>query len=211
MKKFLGAALALFLCACAGYGTAPSIQDSVVKLSLDGGHGSGVIIDAKRGLVLTAGHVAEIGKEHEGTMQLETAAGCKEFAHVVWIAENDDVALMQASGNCELKGAPVRSTATRPGDHVRAVGFPMWMGQLTTEGEVLSPDAKLPGDDPRHVLIMTALIAPGNSGGGLFDDNGNLVGITVAVATFNRGFEVFPSGHMLVVPMTSVCAMLACS
>jgi S1-C subfamily serine protease len=187
-----------------------TIQDTTVLLSLSAGHGSGTVIDAKRGLVLTAGHVAIHAKENDGKLNLETADGCKETAHVVWIGEHDDVALMQADGTCKLHAAHLRSSPLVAGEKVFAIGYPLWMPRLTTEGQVLAPSVHRE-DSADTVVIHSALLAPGNSGGGLFDVYGNLVGVNIEMAIFENGGVEYPSGHYMAVPAVVVCNYVVCN
>jgi S1-C subfamily serine protease len=192
-----------------GRSSAVPIQDTVVKVSdISGaGHGSGVVIDADRKLILTNAHVARGQTE----MQITGTNGCVENARVLWIAEeaNDiDVALLQYYG-CELPAAPIRTTPLTVGEMVTAVGYPLWLGEITSVGRVLSLSVTPPNQDYEFVTI-DAVIAPGNSGGGLFDVAGNLVGLTTGMANIPSMMGGIPSGHALVTPATIFCDLIVC-
>jgi S1-C subfamily serine protease len=193
--------------------TPTTIQDTVVKVSdIDGrGHGSGVVIDAERKLIITNAHVARGAAE----MQITGTNGCIENARVLWVAEEDlgiDVALLQFYG-CELPAAYIRTEPMKVGEWVTAVGYPMWMGQVTTTGHIVSESVKHEAY-PDTFLLSDVLIAPGNSGGGLFDASGSLVGLTAAMVTDTamsmRGSISVPTGHSLSVPATIFCDLIAC-
>ena len=137
--------------------------------------GSGAFISAD-GLILTAAHVVQ------GASRIEvvTAAG-KLVATVVKIDATNDVALLKCTGSnfAPLPIAP--SKEARPGTSVFTVGFPNIQLQgfdpKLTKGEISSQTGFQ--DDPRQWQISVP-IQPGNSGGPLCDENGNLIGIVLA-------------------------------
>ena len=134
--------------------------------------GSGAFISAD-GLILTAAHVVQ------GASRIEvvTAAG-KLPATVVKIDTTNDVALLKCTGSnfTPLPIAP--SKAGRAGTSVFTVGFPNIQLQgfdpKLTKGEISSQGGFQ--DDPRQWQISVP-IQPGNSGGPLCDENGNLIGM----------------------------------
>jgi TPR repeat protein len=134
--------------------------------------GSGAFISAD-GLVLTAAHVVQ------GASRIEviTAAGTLA-ATVVKIDATNDVALLKCTGSnfTPLPIAP--SKEARAGATVFTVGFPNIQVQgfdpKLTKGEISSQTGFQ--DDPREWQISVP-IQPGNSGGPLCDENGNLIGI----------------------------------
>lgn len=148
----------------------PDVAPNTPKAS-----GSGAFISAD-GLVLTAAHVVQ------GASRIEvvTAAG-KLAATVVKIDTTNDVALLKCTGSnfTPLPIAP--SKEARAGTSVFTVGFPNIQLQgfdpKLTKGEISSQTGFQ--DDPRQWQISVP-IQPGNSGGPLCDENGNLIGIILS-------------------------------
>ena len=134
--------------------------------------GSGAFISAD-GLVLTAAHVVQ------GATRIEvvTAAGTFE-ATVVKIDATNDVALLKCTGSHFTPLCIAPSKEARAGTTVFTVGFPNIRIQgfypKLTKGEISSQTGFQ--DDPTEWQISVP-IQPGNSGGPLCDENGNLIGI----------------------------------
>ncbi|WIM11101.1 MAG: HtrA protease/chaperone protein [Enhydrobacter sp.] len=140
--------------------------------------GSGVIIDAREGLIVTNAHVVEHAEEIAVTL----SNGRQLMAHKIGADPRSDVALIQipASG---LSTIPMGdSDALQVGDYVIAIGNPFGIGQTVTHGIVSALHRTGVGDDSRENFIQTdAAINPGNSGGALVDMKGALVGINTAI------------------------------
>lgn len=96
-----------------------------------------------------------------------------------------DVALLRALASGPHGVARVSADPVRAGDHVRAVGHSLGLWWSYSSGEVSSVRILDVGEGIRWWVQSTAPISPGNSGGGLFDDAGDLVGI--CSGTFPRG------------------------
>jgi S1-C subfamily serine protease len=136
--------------------------------------GSGVFV-GRNGHLLTAAHVVE-GAEKIRAKVGETSL----VAEIIEVDKPNDVALLKVDASVEA--APLRpSTGVELGDEVFTIGFPNMALQGTepkfTEGNVSSTAGMQ--DDPRHFQVSVQ-VQPGNSGGALFDKNGNVVGIIVA-------------------------------
>jgi S1-C subfamily serine protease len=170
------------------------VKPSVVRLVGSDGGGSGVVIDAGQGLVLTNAHVtfgqqglrAQVGDDpaSQTAAQLVAAAPCDDLAVV---------RLLNKPAN--LKAIRFGDSSTvRPGDHVTALGYPTSLEEqragdtttqahqlIPTDGNVSAVDVVTDGspDLPRYASTIQhqAPINPGNSGGPLVDDRGRLVGI----------------------------------
>ncbi|QGW66783.1 PDZ domain-containing protein [Lysobacter soli] len=139
--------------------------------------GSGVIVDAKQGFVLTNHHVIEGADEVSVTL----ADGRTLKADFVGSDPDTDVALMRipAQGLTALPLAD--SSALRVGDFVVAVGNPFGIGQTVTSGIVSAVGRSgLRGLGFQNFIQTDASINPGNSGGALVNLNGELVGINTA-------------------------------
>ena len=139
--------------------------------------GSGVIVDAKRGLVLTNNHVIEDADE----VSVNLADGRTLKAEFVGSDPDTDVALMRIPAQ-NLTAIPVaNSDLMQIGDFVVAVGNPFGVGQTVTSGIVSAVGRNnLPGAGFQNFIQTDASINPGNSGGALVNLNGELVGINTA-------------------------------
>ena len=139
--------------------------------------GSGVIVDAARGLVLTNNHVIEDADE----VSVNLADGRTLKAEFVGSDPDTDVALMRIPAE-NLTAIPVaNSNLLQIGDFVVAVGNPFGVGQTVTSGIVSAVGrSNLPGAGFQNFIQTDASINPGNSGGALVNLNGELVGINTA-------------------------------
>lgn len=156
----------------------PNVPQERIRQSL----GSGVIVDAARGLILTNNHVISGADE----VQVSLADGRTLTAEIVGSDEDTDVGVIRvAAGN--LSAVPVaRSDALRVGDFVVAVGNPFGLGQTVTSGIVSALGRHgLPGLGYQNFIQTDASINPGNSGGALVNLRGELIGINTAI--FNPG------------------------
>jgi S1-C subfamily serine protease len=84
----------------------------------------------------------------------------------------------------DLPAAPVAvapSASVTIGEHVYAIGAPLGLELTLTEG-LVSALRQIPGE-PLPDIQFSATTAPGSSGGGLFDDQGRLIGVTVSIAS----------------------------
>ena len=139
--------------------------------------GSGVIVDAARGYVLTNHHVIEGATEVSVTL----ADGRTLQAEFLGSDADTDVALMRIPAQ-NLSAIPLAdSDALRVGDFVVAIGNPFGFNQTVTSGIVSAVGRNnLPGAGFQNFIQTDASINPGNSGGALVDLNGRLVGINTA-------------------------------
>jgi Do/DeqQ family serine protease len=140
--------------------------------------GSGVIVDARNGYVLTNHHVIENAEEI-----IVTLVDRRELrALVVGSDAETDIALLQIEAE-GLSALPFGdSDALEVGDFVVAIGNPFGLGQTVTSGIVSALGSSGLGIEGYEDLIQTdASINPGNSGGALVDLRGRLVGINSAM------------------------------
>lgn len=140
--------------------------------------GSGVIFDAKKGLVLTNNHV--IQKADEITVSLTDGRSFQ--AELVGSDPATDVALIKIPAE-QLTALPLaNSDKLRVGDFVVAIGNPFGLGQTVTSGIVSALGRSGLGIEGYENFIQTdASINPGNSGGALVNLRGELVGINTAI------------------------------
>ncbi|MFN0298920.1 MAG: Do family serine endopeptidase [Burkholderiales bacterium] len=140
--------------------------------------GSGVIIDAARGLVLTNHHV--VSNAIEIVVTLKDRRQLK--AQLVGADPATDIALVRipAEGLTALKMGDSDEMAV--GDFVVAIGNPFGIGQTVTSGIVSALGRTGLGIEGYEDFIQTdASINPGNSGGALVNLRGELIGINTAI------------------------------
>ena len=141
--------------------------------------GSGVIVDAQRGYVLTNNHVVE----GTSAVQITTKDGRQFSAKVIGRDPPTDVAVLQVQNPSGLKALAFGdSDALEVGDFVLAIGNPFGLGQTVTSGLVSALGRTGLGKQGYEDFIQTdAAINPGNSGGALVSLRGELVGINSAI------------------------------
>jgi serine protease DegQ len=158
----------------------PSLPQQRVQQSL----GSGVVVDAERGLVLTNNHVIEGADDIAVTL----ADGRTLQGEFVGADPDTDVALIRVPAE-DLVALPLADTAAlRVGDFVVAVGNPFGLGQTVTSGIVSALGRSgLQGIGYQNFIQTDASINPGNSGGALVNLRGELVGINTAIFSPSGG------------------------
>jgi serine protease Do/serine protease DegQ len=146
--------------------------------------GSGVIVDAERGYVLTNSHVIDKAQEIRVTLR----DGRTLDATLVGADPEADVAVIQIPAE-KLTALPIAdSDKLRVGDFVVAIGNPFGLGQTVTSGIVSALGRTGLGIEGYEDFIQTdASINPGNSGGALVNLRGELVGINTAIVAPGGG------------------------
>ncbi len=141
--------------------------------------GSGVIVDAQRGYVLTNNHLIE----HAGRIEVTTKDKRRFTARLVGRDPDSDIAVLQLEGASGLTALPFgNSDQLQVGDFVLAIGNPFGLGQTVTSGIVSALGRSGLGIEGYEDFIQTdASINPGNSGGALVDLHGQLIGINTAI------------------------------
>ncbi len=140
--------------------------------------GSGVIVDADEGLVITNHHVIDNAREI-----LVTLTDGREFeAAVIGQDPEADVAVIRIEAPDLTALSWANSDVLRVGDFVVAIGNPFGLGQTVTSGIVSALGRSGLGIEEIEDFIQTdASINPGNSGGALVNLRGELVGINTAI------------------------------
>ena len=166
------------------------------------GAGSGVIVDAGRGYIVTNHHVVDSADEIIVTLQ----DGRRLAARLLGSDEGTDIALLkiEASDLQALEFAD--SDSAEVGDFVVAIGNPFGIGQTVTAGIVSALGrAGLDNDRYEDFIQTDAAINVGNSGGALVDMEGRLVGINAAIISSNGGGS---DGIGFAVPSNMVAAVM---
>ena len=142
------------------------------------GLGSGVILDAEDGYIVTNSHV--IDKAEDIVVTLED--GQRFNARVIGKDPGADIAVIQIDAE-HLTEIPLGDSDTlRQGDFVVAIGNPFGLGQTVTSGIVSALGRSGLGIESYEDFIQTdASINPGNSGGALVNLRGELIGINTAI------------------------------
>lgn len=140
--------------------------------------GSGVVINAKKGFIVTNHHVIEGADEIEVTFD-----DGKQFeAELVGSDPEADVALLKVDAGNMTEIPMADSDALRVGDFAVAIGNPFGLGQTVTSGIVSALGRTGLGIEGYEDFIQTdASINPGNSGGALVNLKGELIGINTAI------------------------------
>ncbi len=140
--------------------------------------GSGVIVDADKGYIITNYHV--IGKADQITVTLFDRRNFD--ASVVGSDPDTDIALIRIKAPGLIALSKGNSDSLRVGDLVVAIGNPFGLGQTVTSGIVSALGRSSLGIEGYEDFIQTdASINPGNSGGALVDTAGYLIGINTAI------------------------------
>jgi serine protease DegQ len=140
--------------------------------------GSGVIVDAEDGYVLTNHHVIADGQD----ITVLLSDGRKLPADLVGTDQATDIALLKVPSE-NLTAIEIRDSAElRVGDYVVAIGNPFGLGQTVTSGIVSALGRSgLIVEGYEDFIQTDASINPGNSGGALITLDGRLVGINTAI------------------------------
>jgi Do/DeqQ family serine protease len=140
--------------------------------------GSGVIVDARQGLIVTNNHVVEHADEITATL----TDGRRLQATRVGADPDTDIAIIKVPAEDLTSIALGDSDKLEVGDYVVAVGNPFGIGQTVTQGIVSALRRNGLGLKGYEDFIQTdAPINPGNSGGALVNLRGELIGINTAI------------------------------
>jgi len=147
--------------------------------------GSGVIVDADNGYILTNHHVVDGADE----IEIFTLDGRALEATIIGSDERTDIAVIQVEAD-DLVEMPIGdSEAVRVGDFVLAIGNPFGLQHTVTSG-IVSALGRMGigrGDTLEDFIQTDASINPGNSGGALVNMSGELVGINSAIISRSGG------------------------
>lgn len=147
--------------------------------------GSGVIIDAAKGYVVTNNHVVD----NATSIKVSLSDGRKFDAKVVGKDPRSDIALIQIKDPKNLTAIKMAdSDALRVGDYTVAIGNPFGLGETVTSGIVSALGRSgLNVENYENFIQTDAAINRGNSGGALVNLNGELIGINTAILAPDGG------------------------
>ncbi|WP_394690090.1 DegQ family serine endoprotease [Hoeflea sp.] len=146
--------------------------------------GSGFVIDAEDGIIVTNNHVIEGADD----IEVNFADGSKLKAELVGADPKTDLAVLKVEPDKPLTEVPFGdSDRMRIGDWVMAIGNPFGLGGTVTVG-IISARGRDINSGPYDNFIQTdAAINPGNSGGPLINMNGEVIGINTAIISPSGG------------------------
>ncbi|HCT4722674.1 TPA: serine endoprotease DegP [Citrobacter koseri] len=164
---------------CQGGGQGGGQQQKFMAL------GSGVIIDAAKGYVVTNNHVVD----NATVIKVQLSDGRKFDAKVVGKDPRSDIALVQIQDPKNLTAIKLAdSDALRVGDYTVAIGNPFGLGETVTSGIVSALGRSgLNAENYENFIQTDAAINRGNSGGALVNLNGELIGINTAILAPDGG------------------------
>jgi len=147
------------------------------------GEGSGFIVSAD-GYILTNAHVVENADE----VTVKTTDRREYTAKVVGVDEQSDVAVLKI----DAKNLPTVQLGDpdklRPGEWVVAIGSPFGFENSVTAGIVSATSRAMPGGNYTPFIQTDVAVNPGNSGGPLFNMNGEVVGINSQIYSRTGGY-----------------------
>jgi serine protease DegQ len=148
------------------------------------GLGSGVIIDANKGYIITNNHVINGADD----IQIGLHDGREVTAKLIGADKESDIALLQIEAKNLIAIKQTDSDEIRVGDFAVAIGNPFGLGQTVTSGIVSALGRSGLGIEMLENFIQTdAAINSGNSGGALVNLKGELIGINTAIVAPNGG------------------------
>jgi hypothetical protein len=167
---------------------------SIALIRVDGGLGSGFVV-GEDGRVATNFHV--IRGASEATVVLGNG---KEYeaVEVLAVDEEQDLAILRIEAR-KLKPLPLGdSTKIKPGERIVAIGHPLGLGATVSDG-LVSGVRELPGQ--QSLVQISAPISQGSSGGPVFNDRGEVIGVSTLMVSSGQNLN-------FAVPVNALKAML---
>jgi len=148
------------------------------------GTGSGVVIDAQKGYIITNNHVVSGVEKENGRIDVYMPDKRKFRGKLIGTDPKTDLALIQINAK-NLNALKLGdSDSAEVGDWVLAIGAPFGLEQTVTQGIISAKGRSNVGIVGYEDFIQTdAAINPGNSGGPLVNMRGEMIGLNTAIAT----------------------------
>jgi S1-C subfamily serine protease len=169
----------------------PAVVSIEVQLAKAGATGSGVVVDAEGGYIVTNNHVVSGAADAEGaTIRAVFSDGSGSEARIVGRDPASDIAVLKVDKPGLAQATLGESDDLVVGDPVVAIGSPLGLAGTVTSGIVSALDrpVRLSGEGSDTNAVISAVqtdapINPGNSGGALVDGTGAVIGINTAIAS----------------------------
>lgn len=145
--------------------------------------GSGVIIDAAQGILVTNQHVVENGTK----FTVDMLDGRLLDATLIGADKATDIAVLKIEAPGLMQVEIVDSDTLRTGDVAFAVGYPLGLDQTVTMGVISGLNRSGLGDAVEDYIQTDAAVNSGNSGGPLLDSRGRLIGINTSILSGGGG------------------------
>lgn len=146
--------------------------------------GSGFVVDGEKGIIITNNHVIEGADEITANFN----DGTKLKAELIGTDEKTDLAVLKVTPEKPLTAVSFGdSDKIRVGDWVMAIGNPFGLGGTVTVGIVSARNRDINAGPYDNFIQTDAAINRGNSGGPLFDMDGNVIGINTAIISPSGG------------------------
>jgi S1-C subfamily serine protease len=179
--------------------------NSTVVLSNDEGGGTGFVVGPN--LILTAKHVVldEATGKFRTDLKATDTHGDSYDTVVVWASEDKDLALVRAALPADMVPLPISCTAPNVGDRVISLGHPLLAIKWGFAFGYISSAFPVDG-----LVALDITILPGDSGGPVFNAQGQVIGINDAILTWgtNRMLSAGATGYALMVPITNLCKII---
>jgi S1-C subfamily serine protease len=173
----------------------PAVVSIEVRVGQAGATGSGVVIEADDGYIVTNNHVVSGAADIEGAeIRAVFSDGSGSAARIVGRDPASDIAVLKVEKPGLVPAALGKSDNVVVGDPVVAIGSPLGLAGTVTTGIVsaLERPVRLAGEGSDTNAVISAVqtdapINPGNSGGALVDAGGAVIGINTAIASVGGG------------------------
>ncbi|MCW2579314.1 MAG: Peptidase and chymotrypsin/Hap [Blastococcus sp.] len=173
----------------------PAVVSIEVRVGQAGATGSGVVIEAENGYIVTNNHVVSGADGVEGAeIRAVFFDGSGSAARIVGRDPASDIAVLKVEKPGLVAASLGNSEDVVVGDPVVAIGSPLGLAGTVTSGIVSALDrpVRLAGEGSDTNAVISAVqtdapINPGNSGGALVDASGAVIGVNTAIASVGGG------------------------
>lgn len=200
-------ALALYPNALAGIpesAKAKPLASPTLLIENKTGHGSGVYLG--KGFVLTASHVIETVKDQSDII-VQSDDGVRRHVEILWFNQYYDIGLLRLTDESpNIRPADLACRAPILGEPITVEGSPLMFDLVRTHGHVGSRVTSKLAAFWARVFELNASVAPGNSGGPVYDQSGRVIGIVVGLIPLPmQGLTTIATA----VPSSVACMLMA--